>query len=172
MPGFDDITVKSTTSSYQSMDGSNFTTIGYDLKFKSGVGVYTGLGTDFHSKPVGVIDLKECGRYGKDSILGQNLRVRTQFDSEFKSTQVRFSPCTVDVPVSENTSIYANPHYVGKYNYQDKTWTNAAGIFAGVSQKVSDNTTISLEVQRYNLQDIKDNSAKNWSINAIISVNL
>ena len=38
-----------------------------------------------------------------------------------------------------------------------------------ITQKLTDKTSLSLEVQRYNLQDIKDNSGKNWGVNAIIS---
>lgn len=46
---------------------------------------------------------------------------------------------------------------------------NSIGAFGGVTQKLNDKTSLSVEVQRYNLQDIKDNSTKNWSLNAILS---
>lgn len=160
------------TSSFQSADGSNFTTAGYDFKFKYGLGTYLGLGTDFKSDCVGVLDFKESNSYKDGGIIGQNLRIRTKFDGDPLSTQIRFSPCTVNVPVGEKTSLYVNPHYVGTYDYQNKTWKNGAGIFGGVTQKINDDISVSLEGQRYNLQDIDDNNGGNWSINAILSVRL
>ena len=160
------------TSTFQSVDGSNFTTAGYDFKFQHGLGAYLGMGTDFESSAIGVLDFKESNSYKEGGIIGQNLRVRTKFDGEPMSTQIRFSPCTVNVPVGENTSIYVNPHYVGTYDYKNDTWKNGAGIFAGATQKLNKNVSVSLEGQRYNLQDISDNNGGNWSINAIISVKL
>ena len=38
--------------------------------------------------------------------------------------------------------------------------------------ELNKNVSVSLEGQRYNLQDISDNNGGNWSINAIISVKL
>ena len=65
-----------------------------------------------------------------------------------------------------------NPHYVGTYNYQDNKWTNSAGAFLGVTQKFNDDLSVSAEIQRYNLQNLSDNSGKNWSGNMILSVRL
>lgn len=168
----DRINCSITTSSFQSMDGSNFTTAGYDMKFQNGFGAYVGFGTDFKNSGVGVFDLKESNSYTEGGIIGQNLRIRTKYNGETATTQFRFSPCTVNVPVGDKTSLYVNPHYVGNYNYKTGNWTNGAGIFAGVTQKIGKDVSISLEGQRYNLQDITDNSGGNWSINAIISIKL
>ena len=54
-------------------------------------------------------------------------------------------------------------------DFRNDKWKNSIGAFGGVTQKLNDKTSLSVEVQRYNLQDIKDNSAKNWSLNAILS---
>ena len=161
-----------TTSTFQSCDGSNFTTAGYDVKFGYGLSGYVGMGTTFEREPFGVIDFKESNPYTKDGIVGQNLRIRTKYDDKFMSTQIRFSPCTVNVPVGDNTTLYANAHYSGCYDYQDKEWKHSAGIFVGATQKLGSNVSVSLEAQRYNLQDITDNNGGNWSFNAILSVKL
>ena len=62
-----------------------------------------------------------------------------------------------------------NPHYSGQMDFTTNKWTNSIGVFAGVTQKVNKNLSVSLEGQRYKLQDIKDNSSANWGINAIVS---
>ena len=159
-------------SSYQSFDGSNFTVAGAEQKIKLNKGyvsTFVGAGTNFKNDAMFVVDLKGGYNYDKKGIFNQNLRIRNKMGENTESTQIRYSPISVDVPVSKNTNIYINPHYSGQYDYKKDKWTNSVGAFAGVSQKINDNTTISLEGQRYNLQDIKDNSGKNWSINAIVS---
>lgn len=162
-------------STYQNFDGTNLTIGGVEEKAKSSNGsasAFLGVGTDFHKDAMVVIDFKGSLNYDKNGILNQNLRVRNTIGLKNTATQIRYSPLSVNVPVGKNTSIYANPHYVGKYNYKTDKWTNSAGVFAGVTQKLSPKTSLSLEVQRYNLQDIKDNSGKNWGINAILSYDL
>lgn len=162
-------------STYQNFDGTNLTIGGVEEKAKSSngsAGTFLGLGTDFHHDAMVVIDFKGSLNYDNNGILNQNLRVRNTIGLKNTATQIRYSPLSVNVPVGKNTSIYANPHYVGKYNYKTEKWTNSAGVFAGVTQKITPKTSLSLEVQRYNLQDIKDNSGKNWGINAIISYDL
>ena len=161
-------------ATYQYADGSNFTLAGYDLKFKGGLGTFVGMGTDFASEPVGIIDLKESNTYRKGGLLGQNVRLRTKTNQDgLESTQVRVSPCTVNVPLKDGkTSLYVNPHYVGTYNYETKKWKNGAGIFFGGTYKINNDVSVSAEVQRYNLHEISDNSAANWSGNVIFSVRL
>ena len=124
-------------STFQSMDGSNFTTTGFDFKFKNGFGIYTGIGMDFHNDTIGVLDLKESNRYSENGILGHNVRLRTKYDNGFSSTQLRVAPCTVTIPLGKgNTSLYAVPYYAGTYNYQNNKYKSDLGIFAGVTQKL------------------------------------
>lgn len=160
-------------STYQYPDGSNYTHTGFGVSFKGGLSTYVGIGTDFKSDCHGIIDLKESNPYAKGSLFSQNLRLRTKYDDKFLSTQIRFSPCTVNVPLeNKKTSLYLNPHYTGTYDYQKKEWKHAAGAFLGVTHKFNNDLSVSAEVQRYNLQDITDNSGKNWSGNVIMSVRL
>lgn len=162
-------------SSYQNLDGSNLTIGGVEEKAKSRNGsaaAFLGIGTDFNKDAMAVLDFKGALNYDKNGTFNQNLRVRNTVGSKSAATQIRYSPLSVNIPLGKNTSIYANPHYVGKYNYKTQKWTNSAGVFAGVTQKLSPKTSLSLEVQRYNLQDTKDNSGKNWGVNAIISCSL
>lgn len=159
-------------STYQSFDGSNFTVAGVENKYKLGKGyasAFIGAATNFKDDGMFVVDLKGGYNYDKNGIFNQNLRIRNKMGKNTESTQIRYSPLSVDIPVSKNTNIYVNPHYSGQYDYKKDKWANSIGAFAGVSQKINDKTTISLEGQRYNLQDIKDNSGKNWSVNAIVS---
>ena len=159
-------------STYQNMDGTNLTIAGLEEKAvgnRGSAGVFLGIGTDFSKDAMAVLDFKGSYNYDKKGLFNQNLRVRNTVGLKSSATQIRYSPLSVNVPVSDNTILYANPHYVGKFNYKTDKWTNSAGIFVGATQKVSKNTSVSLEVQRYNLQDIKDNSDKNWGINAIIT---
>ncbi len=169
--------LQGTTSlnTYQNLDGTNLTIGGVEEKAKSQRGsaaAFLGIGTDFNKEAMAVLDFKGTLNYDKNGIFNQNLRVRNTVGIKSCTTQIRYSPLSVNIPAGKNTSLYANPHYVGKYNYKTDKWTNSAGVFAGVTQKISPKTSLSLEVQRYNLQDIKDNSGKNWGVNAIISWNL
>ena len=159
-------------SSFQSFDKSNFTVAGVENKYKLGKGyvsAFVGAATNFKDDGMFVVDLKGGYNYDKNGIFNQNLRIRNKMGKKTESTQIRYSPLTVDVPVGENTNIYLNPHYSGQYDYKKDKWTNSIGAFAGITQKINDKTSISIEGQRYNLQDIKDNSGKNWSVNAIVS---
>ena len=169
--------LKGTTSlsSYQSIDGSNLTIGGLEEKAVSqrgSAGAFLGAGTDFNKDAMLVLAFKGSMNYDKKGIINQNLRIRNTVGLKSSATQIRYSPLSVNIPVNHKTSLYVNPHYSGKYNYKTNQWNNSAGIFAGITRKINKNTTLSLEGQRYNLQDLKDNSGKNWSINAIISCNL
>lgn len=159
-------------SSFQSFDGSNFTVAGIEEKYKYGKGyasAFVGAATNFKDDGMFVVDLKGGYDYDSKGIFNQNLRIRNKMGKNTESTQIRYSPLSVNVPVGKKTNIYINPHYSGQYDYNKDKWTNSIGAFAGVTQKINDNASISIEGQRYNLQDIKDNSGKNWSVNAIVS---
>lgn len=159
-------------ASYQSFDGSNYTLTGLEDKYrgkKGYVSTFLGVGTNFKNDVMGVLDIKGGRNYDEKGILNSNLRLRTKLGKESESLQVRYSPLSVNVPVAKNTSLYLNPHYSGQMDFRENKWKNSLGVFAGVSQNLNKKTNLSLEVQRYNLQDITDNSAKNWSVNAILS---
>lgn len=161
-------------ATYQSLDGSNYTLAGFEGSIKDNgksVSAFLGSGTDFKDTGLDlVVDLKGKLDYDKQGIFNQNARIRTKFEENYQTFQVRYSPISVNVPVGKNTNLYVNPHYVGQISTDNK-WKNGVGAFTGVTQKFG-NTSVSLEVQRYNLQNIKDNSTKNWSINATIAVNI
>ena len=55
-----------------------------------------------------VLDLKGKLNYDEKGIFEQNIRVRTAFDDDFKSTQIRYSPITVNIPMGQDVSIYSN----------------------------------------------------------------
>ncbi len=169
MPG-ENIKYNISLNSFQNLDGSNLTIGGLEEKavFKNvSVGTFFGFGTEFDGNPKLIFDFKGSLNYCDN--LNQNLRVRNTFGGGTATTQIRYSPVSVNVPINDDgLSFYANPHYSGKYDYKNSSWTHSAGVFAGVTKKFA-NTSLSLEAQRYNLQDIKDNSGKNWSINAILS---
>ncbi len=170
--GMDGLKGNTSISSYQNFDGTNLTIAGVEEKasgLRGSAGVFLGVGTDFTKDAMGVLDFKGTYNYDDKGLFNQNLRVRNTVGVKSAATQIRYSPLSVNIPLNDKTTLYANPHYVGKYNYKTNQWTNSAGIFAGATQKLTDKTSLSLEVQRYNLQDIKDNSGKNWGVNAIIS---
>lgn len=157
---------------YQSLNGSNLTLVGAEEKYKFNKGyasAFLGAATDFKKEGMFVVDLKGGYNYDKQGRFNQNLRIRNKMGKKTEAVQIRYSPISADIPAGKNTNIYVNPHYCGQINLKNNKWTNSAGIFAGVTQKLNENTTLSIEAQRYNLQDIKDNSGENWSINAIVS---
>ncbi len=169
--------IKGTTSlnSYQNLDGSNLTIGGIEekaLNQKGSAGAFLGIGTNFKNEAMVVIDFKGSLNYDKKGLFNQNLRIRNTIGTKNTATQIRYSPITANLPINDKTSFYINPHYSGKYNYKTGEWKNSAGVFSGITRKINEKTSISIEAQRYNLQDIKDNSGKNWGINAIITCNL
>ena len=168
----DGIKGNTSISTYQNLDGTNLTIAGVEEKVngpKGSAGAFLGVGTDFTKDAMAVLDFKGTYNYDEKGLFNQNLRIRNTVGVKSAATQIRYSPLSVNIPVGKNTTLYANPHYVGKFNYKTGDWTNSAGIFAGVTQKISKNTAVSLEAQRYNLQEIKDNCGKNCGINAIVS---
>lgn len=164
--------IKATVGTYQYFDGTSTEFAGAEagLNFKKGyLGTGLSAATDgFKGNPYGLWDIKGKSKYNK--YLDSNVRIRTAFDgNEVKSTQVRVSPLTVNVPVSKNVSIYSNTHYSGKYKYKSGEWKHSMGNFTGVGVKINDYLSAEAEFQRYNLQDIKDDSGNNWGFNALLT---
>lgn len=167
----DGISINASCSNYWYNNGVNTTVIGLESKFPAGrfsAGIFNGISLDTKSGGAMVIDLKAAHSYDKNGIVGQNLRIRNNFAEGAITTQFRYSPCTVNIPVAEKTSVYLNPHGVAKYNYTDKKWDTGAGAFLGVTQNFKNGLSVSLEGQRYNIQDFKENDG-NWGVNFIIS---
>ena len=159
---------RATIGNYGYLDGSNMTFAGAETRYSSDIG-YIGVGgfvaSDNLRNPYGLFDIKGKLNYDKKGIVEQNLRIRTAFDSDLKSTQIRYSPVTVNIPVGKVASIYSNTHYSGKYNFKEEKWNHSIGNFTGISCDINKKNNLALEAQRYNLQNIKDNSPENWSIN-------
>lgn len=159
------------TGTFQNFDGSNYSVAGLEEKIKAdgkSITLFTGVGTNFGNNADMVVDFKGSMNYDAKGMLNQNIRLRTKVNDDKQTFQVRYSPLSFNIPVGENTSLYANPHYCGQIS-NDGEWKHSAGIFAGATQKLGKNTNVSVEVQRYNLQNINDNSGINWGINAIVS---
>lgn len=159
-------------SSYQMMDGSNFTVAGFEQKLSrpdGSVALFIGGGTDFTKDATSVVDLKGTYNYDKNGIFNQNARLRTKLGLKSCTTQIRYSPLSVNVPVGKSTSVYINPHYSGQFDFVNNKWSNSAGVFAGVTQNIGGHVSVSVEAQRYNLQNIKDNGSQNWGVNGIIA---
>lgn len=172
MPNIGDITREVNVSSYQSFDGSNQTIAMYGWNYQAGkkFSIYAGGGYDTNfSDNLGLaFDLK--GKYNIDGNHSIQARIRSCHSNNKNTTQFRISPGFEEkFGAKGKTSIYLNPYYAYKIDYDNNTDDHSIGVFGGISRKVGNNTTISLEAQRYNLQDYKDNSDKNWSINAVVS---
>ncbi len=170
----DRLTYSASCMDYWYNSNVNTTLLGIETKIaskKMNAAIFNGIAYDTKSGASMIVDLKLGHNYDKNAIVGQNLRIRNNFGDGSISTQFRYSPCTVNVPVAENTSVYLNPHAVAKYNFTSKNWDAGAGAFLGVTQKFKNNLSISLEGQRYNIQNPSENRG-NWGVNVILSKTL
>lgn len=162
---------KVSVSTFQQCDGSNFTTAGIDNCYKLGsgcVGTYTGVGLGFDGKPTSaVLDVKGSLPYG-NSILSGGVRVRNNLSENTQTVQFRVQPCTVTVPVAENTNIYATPYVATKVNYKTGNAVTNAGAFAGISQKIG-KASVFVEGQIYDVTKVNKNTS---SINVGVSLTL
>ena len=160
--------IRSTTGCYQYMNGTNTVFTGAEARCNGNfwnASVVGSVASDDFNNIYGLIDLKGKLNYDPKGVVEQNIRVRTSFDNDLNSTQIRYSPLTINVPIADGVSIYSNTHYSGKYDYNAAKWKHSMGNFTGVSYNCTKNDNLSLEVQRYNLQNITDNSPANWGIN-------
>lgn len=164
-----DVTTKVSVSSFQQCDGTNFTTAGIDNSFKAGngsLGVYTGFATEFNGKPIsGIIDFKGSTPYG-DSPVSGGFRIRNNIGENSKTVQFRLQPCTVTIPASDKTSIYATPYVATKVNYNSGDAATTVGCFAGVTHKIG-KASVFVEGQIYDAGKINANTT---SINIGVSI--
>lgn len=160
---------KVSVSSFQQCDGTNFTTAGVDNSFKAGsgsIGFYTGAGLTFDGKPASaVIDCKGSMPYGSSSVSG-GFRIRNNLNEKSQTVQIRLQPCTVTVPIGQNTSLYATGYTSTKINYETGDIKTNIGCFAGVSQKVG-KASVFIEGQIYDAGKI---NASTTSINFGVSI--
>ncbi len=154
-----DFNTKISAASYQERS-SNFTTIGVDNSLNLGngsIGVYTGVGTNFNDNPMSaVIDLKGCLQYGNSPVSG-GFRVRNNLNENCQTVQFRIQPCTVSLPVANNTSIYTTPYVATKLNYRTGDNKTSFGNYTGVSTKIG-KASVFVEGQLYDLTKINKNT--------------
>ena len=169
MPNVGDITRDVTVQSFQSLNGDNQTIAMVGLNYQAGkkVSLFAGGGYDTNFKDNLGLPFDVKGKYQFDENHSIQARIRSLHSDKKNTTQFRISPGWQE-QLGKNTSIYLNPYYAYKIDYNNNKHDHSIGAFGGISQKIG-NTTISLEGQRYNLQVPEDNSGKNWSINLIIS---
>ena len=165
-------TFRATASTFQYGDGNNTCLVGGEARYNiksSYIGLGGNIATDNFKNVYGVIDFKGKLNYDSKGIFEQNLRIRTAFDDELKSTQIRYSPLTVNVPITDKISIYNNLNYAAKHNYQTQEWTHSLSDFLGISINATKNLNISLEGQVYNLQDCKNFGNDDVSANIFVT---
>lgn len=154
-------------STYQNFDGSNTTMLLRTFKEKPSKNLTLsggfGISTDFSGTNAFMLEGK--AKYDIGEHFGVQLRSRNSFASGNSSTQLRFSP-EYKTKVSDKVSIYANPYVAAKYKFNDKNLTTDVGAFAGATYKISENFSVSGEVQKYNGLDC---GAENWGANVIFS---
>ena len=170
-----------TAFSYQTMDfskKSNYTgvtincqgNVAPSLSLKGEFGIATGFeaGNDLD------IVVRGYGKHKYNNNLNQNIRLQAIGGEDYTSFQIRYSPISCEFDLGKNFNAYGNIHYKGQFNTgkknEGKTWVNSVGCFVGTTYKVNENVSFSLEGERYNLQNFKDNNTKNWGVNAILNV--
>lgn len=169
MAGDLNVNTKLYGASYQDINGSNLTTVGVDNSFKVGkgnLGVYTGVGTTFDSKPMtAIVDFKGSIPYGETCLSG-GFRVRNKLNQDSQTVQLRVQPIDIKVPVSNTTSIYSTPYIATNIDYKSGNPTTKVGNYTGVSQKIG-NASVFIEGQVYDVAHINKNTI---GINAGVSI--
>ena len=144
---------------YQNLDGSSLLLTGANEKVNVGdvsFGVFAGYGADFKSNGKFYGDVTVSHQYHKN--VNQNLRFRNAVNKNCATTEIRYSPATVDVPLGKDFYGYVNPNGRAKYDYKNNKWDLSADIFGGVYYKKG-KWTFDIEAEKYNLQNkfnIKD----------------
>ena len=168
----DNINYRAIVGTFQYGDGPNTSFAGAEARYSKNsnyVGVGAHIATDNFENAYGLVDFKGKLKYDKKGIFEQNLRIRTAFDKELKTTQIRFSPFTVNIPITENISIYNNLNYAAKHNWQTKDWAHSASDFLGLSFNATKNLNIAVEGQAYNIHNPQNITSKDFSANVFIT---
>lgn len=132
------INTKISVSSFQNLDGSNFSTAGLDAGLKIGkgsLGAYTGIGTNYTSGSTGaVIDFKGSLPYGNSPVSG-GFRIRNNLNANSQTVQFRVQPATVNIPISKNVEGYITPYGAAKVNYSNGQTNVSFGGYTGIKVK-------------------------------------
>ena len=155
-------------STFQSLDGSNFTTAGINIcheKIKV-LSLYAGVGTNFQKNTTGaIIDLKASYPYAQIELAnGKNItfkaggRIRNNINPSSQTIQVKVEPATINIPLNDKVSFYATPYILTKSAYQEISAENLSnnlkmGAFAGFSIG-----KFSIEWQEYDFKNLADAS--------------
>ena len=133
------INTKISAQTFQNLDGTNFSTAGLDAGIKVGngsLGAYAGVGTNFTQGSTGaILDFKGSIPYGSSPVSG-GFRVRNNFNGNSQTVQIRVQPATVNIPISDNVSLYAVPYAAAKINYKSGQTNFSGGLFAGTNIKM------------------------------------
>ena len=163
------INTKVSLSTFQNMDGSNFSTAGIDAGVNVGrgsLGLYAGVGTNFTDDSTGaIIDFKGNMPYGETPLSG-GFRIRNNINENSQTVQVRLQPVTVNIPISENAKLYTTPYSATKINYKTGDTNTTFGAFGGVSTKV-DKASIFVEGQLYDVTKVNKSTI---GLNAGVSI--
>lgn len=144
--------------SYTGAEGRKNFSAGY-----LGAGLF--VATNGTGKDYGLVDLKGKLNYDSKGIFDQNLRIRTALDKDIKSIQFRYSPITLNLPITDDVSFSTNTHYTAKFDNKSKSWKHSLGNFTAFSWDIDKKNNLTLEGQAYNLQDLKNNTGDDWSVN-------
>lgn len=160
---------KFSVSTFQNMDGSNFTTAGVETKIYSGKGnlsAYTGVATNFKNNAISaIIDFKGSMPYGESNLSG-SFRIRNNINDKSETVQFRIQPANVNVPLNKNVNLYADPYVAMKVDYKTGDTTTNVGVFAGASVKVG-KASVFVEGQLYDVSKI---NSRTTGINAGLSI--
>ena len=160
---------KISVSTFQYVDGSNFTTAGAETGIKGDKGslsFYGGIGTNFTKGSTGVVfDFKGSVNYGNTPLSGA-VRIRNNINGNDPHAQIRVQPATITIPVAENAKVYATPYMATKISYKTGDTNTKFGVFSGVSQKVG-KVSVFVEGQLYDLTKVNKSTV---GVNGGISI--
>ena len=156
-------------STFQNVDGSNFTTAGAETSISSDKGslsFYGGLGTNFTKGSTGVVfDFKGNVNYGNSHVSG-GARIRNIINKDNPAVYARVYPANVNIPLNKNAKAYLQSYVQTKISYKTGDTKTTFGTIAGLELKVG-NTTVIPEMQLCDFTKINKSTV---SGNAIVKI--
>lgn len=164
------VTPKAYAATYQQFDGSNTTIAagGVGLKFEHcQLDAYGGLVTNYQKGGTGgTVDAKVMFPYA--NVCSGGVRFKSSLTPSTKNAQIRLHPANVNVPVSNNVSIYTQPYAV--FHFKNNKGFNGAKLcdITGVSLNLNKNMSMYAEVQFYDLSKVtKETTSCNLGLNFV-----